>query len=100
MTTTTTTTAGSVPSVELITCGVVTTRFLGPTDHRGSRVKATSGSGKTITVGWDHALSITENHAAAAAAIVFKVLGLTADQVTLVGGCLANDDHAFAVMRK
>jgi hypothetical protein len=48
------------------------THFLGPTDHRPSRVVATHlATRKRIVVSWDHALGILENHAAAAA----KVLG-------------------------
>lgn len=50
----------------------ITTKFLGPTDTRGSRVKATAGAG-SITVGWDYALNSRENHAAAAQALARKM---------------------------
>ncbi len=47
------------------------TRYLGPTDHRGGRVKATHlTTRKSVTVSWDHALGIEENHAHAAAAVL------------------------------
>ncbi len=46
----------------------ITTRYLGPTDHRGSRVKATAQAG-SITVGLDYALGQDENHHAAAEAL-------------------------------
>jgi hypothetical protein len=43
----------------------ITTKFLGPTNFRGSRVKATCQA-KSITVSWDHALDTNENHREAA----------------------------------
>lgn len=44
----------------------VFTRYLGPTQHRGARVKATAPSGRSITVAWDHALNPEPNHERAA----------------------------------
>jgi hypothetical protein len=38
----------------------IVTKFLGPTDHRGSRIKATAEAG-SITVSWDHGLGVEEN---------------------------------------
>jgi hypothetical protein len=47
------------------------TRFLGPTDHRDSRVKATHcATRKSVTLSWDHALGTTANHALAAARVL------------------------------
>lgn len=43
----------------------ITTKFLGPTDFRGSRVKATASAG-SATVSWDHSKDIEDNHRAAA----------------------------------
>lgn len=99
-TTTNNTTAGDVPAFELIACGIITTRFLGPTNHRGARVKATSGSGQTLTVSWEYGLGIADNHAAAAAALAGQVLDCSPSELTLRGGCLANDGYAFAVARR
>jgi len=45
------------------------TRFLGATDTRGSRVKATAQAG-SVTVPWDYALSTDQNHDAAARALI------------------------------
>jgi hypothetical protein len=50
----------------------IITKYLSPTNHRGPRVKATATSG-TVTVPWDHALGIGENHDAAARALVKKL---------------------------
>lgn len=50
----------------------IVTRFLGPTNTRGSRVKATC-SARSLTVDWDHSLTLGENHAAAAYALAQKL---------------------------
>ena len=47
----------------------ITTKFIGPTNHQGARVKAYSQAGSVI-VPWDHALNITGNHHAAMLALV------------------------------
>jgi len=43
----------------------IQTKYLGPTNHRGSRVKAACEAG-SMTVSWDYALNVEENHKAAA----------------------------------
>ncbi len=43
----------------------ITTRFVGPTNRRGSRIIARAVAGRK-TVHWDHTLNIEANHAAAA----------------------------------
>lgn len=49
---------------------VIYTYYLGPTDTKGGRVKARIASkGASVTLGWDHSLSIGENHKAAAIAV-------------------------------
>lgn len=50
----------------------ITTKYLGPTNHRGSRVKATCEAGSVI-VGWDHALDSQGNHDAACRAMALKM---------------------------
>ena len=49
----------------------ITTRYIGPTNHRGSRVKATAEAGHVI-LSWDHALNDNDNHAKAAEALAKK----------------------------
>lgn len=44
---------------------VIITKYCGPTDNKGARVRATCEA-KTIYVSWDHALSSEENHIVAA----------------------------------
>jgi hypothetical protein len=47
------------------------TRFIGPTDPRGGRVKATNVNTKrSKTLPWDHALDVRENHARVAAMVL------------------------------
>ena len=54
----------------------IITKYLGPTDHRGSRVKATTTGMRnnvSFTHDWDYALGTTENHIAAAKGLVAKL---------------------------
>ena len=54
----------------------ITTKYLSPTDHRGSRIKATAtgaGNGCSFTHHWDYSLGTTDNHIAAAQALVSKL---------------------------
>ncbi len=45
----------------------IETRYAGPTNHRGARVIVRAQAGR-LTVSWDHALNVDENHAQAAKA--------------------------------
>lgn len=52
----------------------IRTKWLGPTNYRGSRIKAISASGhSTVVVSWDYALNIQANHNAAAKALADKM---------------------------
>lgn len=50
----------------------ITTKFLAPTNTKGSRIKATC-SRESITVSFDHALNSYENHQAAVDALIAKL---------------------------
>lgn len=50
----------------------IQTYFIGPTNHRGSRIVAKAAAGK-VTLDWDHALSSEANHRAAARAFAEKM---------------------------
>lgn len=43
----------------------IITKYIGPTNFKGARVKATSTSGKSITVSWNHEMNADGNHRAA-----------------------------------
>lgn len=49
----------------------ITTKYLCPTNTRGSRIIAKAAAG-SLTVGYDHALNLEDNHKAAAQAFVDK----------------------------
>ena len=44
----------------------ITTTYRGPTNHRGARILAKTGSGFRKTVAWDYELGPAENHVRAA----------------------------------
>lgn len=49
----------------------ITTKYIGPTNYRGSRVKASASAG-SVTLDWDSAMNLDGNHAAAAQALCDK----------------------------
>lgn len=51
----------------------ITTKFIGPTSTRGARIKATSCSGQTLTISYDHALNSDCAHSQAAMALAKKL---------------------------
>jgi hypothetical protein len=51
----------------------ILTKYLGPTNFRGARVKAYTETKLSVTVHWDHALNPEENHRVAAMALVAKM---------------------------
>ena len=50
----------------------IETRYLGPTNTKSGRIKATAWAG-SVTVPYDHALNSEDNHRAAAMALVTKL---------------------------
>jgi len=67
----------------------IVTRYLSPTNTRGSRIKAVV-NGRQITLPYDHALTPDGNHYAAARKL--------AGHDNLVGGCIAPTSRAWVVM--
>ena len=53
----------------------IETRYLGPTDTKGGRIKAECWGGN-ITIGYDHALNSDMAHKAAADALIAKMTAL------------------------
>ena len=62
---------GSRQPIENKTMQAIITKYIAPTNCRGSRVKAECERGQ-ITIGWDHALDSAENHVAACKALRLK----------------------------
>lgn len=50
----------------------ITTKYLGPTNQKGARVKAAAEAGST-TISWDHGLDTLANHSAAAEKLARKL---------------------------
>jgi len=50
----------------------IQTKYLGPTNTRGSRIKATCWL-TSVTVAWDYSANAEENHTAAIEALVCKL---------------------------
>ena len=73
----------------------IVTKYLGPSNVRGARVKATADAGSVI-LSWDHALNADENHAKAAYALRDR-FGWNGDYYgELVGGGLPrNNAHDY-----
>jgi hypothetical protein len=70
----------------------IQTKYLGPTNVRGSRIKATAFAGSVI-VAYDHSLNVENNHKAAAKALCDKM----GWQVDLVSGELADGTYAHTM---
>ena len=56
----------------------IITKYLGPTNYRGSRIKARqsasyAGTPKSVTIDWDYSLNVEHNHKAAAIAFAAKM---------------------------
>lgn len=69
----------------------IVTKFLGPTNHRGSRVKATCQGG-SVTLPWEHAWNPEKNHTNAARELAHRMgwgRGVGNEtEIRLVGGSL------------
>lgn len=72
----------------------IVTKYFGPTNSRGSRIKAQCDAG-SITIAYPSELSGMDCHAAAAKALVDKLGWNDANYGGLLGGQLPNGDYAF-----
>lgn len=71
----------------------IVTTFHGPTNTKGSRVKAQCDA-KTMWFSWDHALGVTENHHRAAA-LLAAYLGWVEPGAPIKGGSLPGKGMAW-----
>ena len=87
-------------SRDLLTGPVIITRYLGPTNCRGSRVKATHKRDSEVTwqatVSWDHALDSEANHEAAAQQLLAN--WITASDLVLAGRGHDSDAYYWLVV--
>jgi len=77
----------------------ILTRYLGPTNSRGARIKATCAAG-SITISYPHDLSGQAVHRKAAEALVSKLDWTHSNYGTLLGGQLDSGDYAFVFNSK
>lgn len=78
----------------------IVTKYLGPTNSRGARVKAICDAG-SLTIPWDHALNSEANHKKVATALAWKYGWL--DHSQLVGGGMPSSlpyAYCFVMVRK
>ncbi len=50
----------------------ITTKYLNASNTRGARIKATAQAG-SVTIPWDHAVTVNQNHCAAARALAARL---------------------------
>jgi hypothetical protein len=51
----------------------IKTKYLGPTNTKGARIKASDGNGNSIIISWDYELDTDFNHVAAAVSLCEKM---------------------------
>ena len=74
----------------------IRTQYKGPTDHKGSRIIATSYKARTVCP-YDHELSLDDNHARAAELHAAKSWRTDAP-VRLTSGTLPDGSHAHVIV--
>lgn len=72
----------------------IQTKFIGATNTKGSRIKATCAAG-SITIKYPNELSGQAAHRAVADALVVKLGWIEPNYGPLVGGCLPDGSYCF-----
>lgn len=72
----------------------IKTKYLGPTNYRGARVKASYAAG-SIVINWDYELNVEQNHEKAVKSLI-KELGWTGKWV---GGFYNNEGYFVQVIK-
>ena len=81
----------------------ITTKYLGPTNYRGGRIKATATGGRSVTLAWSYELGIEGNHTAAASALAAKLCkaaGGDGWDGEWIGGGLNEGGHVYVSIPK
>jgi hypothetical protein len=83
---------------------IIETKYIGPTNSRGSRVKATDSNKNTITINWSSEFGLEQNHTNAALALLKKLADKNGDDETMkligYGSSISGSGYAFAAVRK
>ena len=77
----------------------IETKYLGPTNTKGSRIKATDNDGNSIIIPYDYSLDTYEAHEKAAKRLVEKLKWNEKGLFELKGGFLKKG-YAFIFVRK
>lgn len=85
-------------SVETYGAGVFLTRYVGPTDRRGSRILVTGPNGERGAVDYNDTLGASENHQAAAVCIFKWGPPLVSAGRQLVGGPMHPRGYAWVIV--
>ena len=76
----------------------IQTKYIGPSNVRGSRVSAACQA-KRIIVEWDDGLNSDDNHAAAARMLAQRLGWDKPPYGTLASGCLADGTHVHVFVK-
>lgn len=75
----------------------IVTKFISPTDFKGSRIKAAASAG-SVEVTWDDELNVEDNHRKAAFKLQEK-LGWVGDAYgDIKGGTMPNEDMCWVMV--
>jgi hypothetical protein len=76
----------------------IQTKYISPTNFKGTRIKASTSSGISIMRSYDYALNIGENHAKVARELQEKMKWHTDYYGDLVGGQNANGSYTWIMV--
>jgi hypothetical protein len=77
---------------------IIQTKYIGPTNNRGSRVKAFDDNDNATTMNWLYELGVEENHQAACLELMKKIRPDAAHKIEFYGSI--GDGYAFGVTMK
>lgn len=75
------------------------TRYLGPTNHRGSRYRAQTADGRRVTVAANYAIDASDNHARAARVLARRI-GLAPCTLARFGDTPDRKGYVFAIIER
>ncbi len=81
---------------------IIETKFIGPTNTRGSRIVAQDSNKNKITVNYEHSLSVEDNHVQACHDLLYKLSGFNPDSMLVVdsmGSSISGKGFVFSIRR-
>ena len=77
----------------------IATKYLGPTDTKGARIKAVACRGETITIDWNHSEDVKVNHDRAALQLVEKLGWLELAGLDYLAGGSTRNGYVYVPVR-